>query len=79
MKRIALLTVVWCTMFGVKAQTDRQLWLSYLDKVARPVLSNLANDALKKNMPVELSAKTDNAKNRKEVFYTWRLQAGDCG
>ena len=69
MKRIALLTVVWCTMFGVKAQTDRQLWLSYLDKVARPVLSNLANDALKKNMPVELSAKTDNAKNRKEVSY----------
>jgi hypothetical protein len=53
-------------MFGVKAQTDRQLWLNYMDKIARPVLSNLASDELKKNMPVEFAA---NAAERKAVSY----------
>src|SRR6478735_2062464 len=66
MKRIVLIIAVWCIMFGVKAQTDRQLWLNYMDKIARPVLSNLANDALKKNMPVEFAA---NAAERKAVSY----------
>jgi hypothetical protein len=27
--------------------SDRKLWLSYMDKVARPVISNLAADQLK--------------------------------
>jgi len=66
MKRFTLITAVWCIMFGVKAQTDRQLWLNYMDKIARPVLSNLASDALKKNMPVEFAA---NAAERKAVSY----------
>jgi hypothetical protein len=66
MKRIALIVAGWCMLFGVKAQTDRQLWLAYMDKVARPVLSNLANDVLKRNMPVEFAA---NAAERKAVSY----------
>ena len=32
---------------------DRQVWLSTLDRVARPLLSNLANGTLRQNMPVE--------------------------
>ena len=64
---------VACSLFvivGVQAQSsDRQLWLQYMDKVARPVISNLAADKLKENMPVELSAKIDNAAGRKEVSY----------
>ncbi|MBS1653360.1 MAG: DUF2264 domain-containing protein [Bacteroidetes bacterium] len=48
---------------------ERQVWLSYLDKVARPVLKNLAEDKLKENMPVELSPGIDNAQNRIAVSY----------
>jgi hypothetical protein len=32
---------------------DRRYWVSVLDKIARPVLGNLARRELKKNMPVE--------------------------
>lgn len=32
---------------------DRQYWVSIADKISRPVLENLANGTLKKNMPVE--------------------------
>ncbi|MEO6731155.1 MAG: DUF2264 domain-containing protein [Ferruginibacter sp.] len=48
---------------------DRQFWLEHLDKLARPVLTNLANDNLKKNMPVMLSIKTDNPVTRKNAAY----------
>ncbi len=48
---------------------DRQLWLSYLDKVARPVMMNLAADNLKEKMPVILSPKIDNAESRRKVAY----------
>jgi hypothetical protein len=48
---------------------DRKLWLQHLDQIARPVLSNLAVDALKKNMPVELPPNTDDSANRKSVSY----------
>jgi hypothetical protein len=48
---------------------DRKLWLDYMDRVARPVLSNLAQDRLKEKMPVELSKRVDNAANRSTVTY----------
>jgi hypothetical protein len=35
------------------AADDRQYWVSILEKIARPVLENLARRALKQNMPVE--------------------------
>ena len=34
-------------------ENDRRYWVSVLEKIARPVLENLARRALKKNMPVE--------------------------
>jgi hypothetical protein len=40
-----------------------------MDKVARPVLANLAEDRLKEKMPVELASKIDNAANRRTVTY----------
>ncbi|MFL5740240.1 MAG: DUF2264 domain-containing protein [Flavisolibacter sp.] len=49
--------------------SDRKLWLDYMDRVARPVLSNLAQDRLKEKMPVELSIRVDNAANRSTVTY----------
>lgn len=48
---------------------DRCFWLEQMDKLARPVLSNLAENTLKKNMPVKLSIRTDNAPMRLRVAY----------
>jgi len=48
---------------------DREVWLQYLDKVAQPVLSNLAADQLKAKMPVALSNKIDNKASREKVVY----------
>jgi len=51
------------------AVQDRKDWLLYMDKVARPVLSNLAADHLKEKMPVALSSKIDNKASREKVAY----------
>ncbi|WP_304233763.1 DUF2264 domain-containing protein [Jiulongibacter sediminis] len=53
----------------LNAQTIRDRWVEELDKVARPVLENLAQDQLKAEMPVELSAHIDNPDSRKQVAY----------
>ena len=58
-----------CVTAQEKSASSREMWLNYLDKVARPVLSNIAADNLKQNMPVELSKKIDNPQRRKEVAY----------
>ena len=50
-----------------KAVSDRQYWLQMMDKIARPVLSNLAEGRLKEKMPVVLSPRIDNKE--------WRLKA----
>lgn len=49
--------------------TTRKLWLAYMDKVARPVMYNLANGGLKKAMPVALAAHSDNKETRTKVAY----------
>ncbi|WP_262707460.1 DUF2264 domain-containing protein [Rufibacter latericius] len=45
------------------------VWLNHLDKIVRPVLSNLAEDRLKEKMPVALSNKIDNKSSREKVSY----------
>ncbi|WP_432327663.1 hypothetical protein ACRQ5D_30890 [Mucilaginibacter sp. P25] len=46
-----LISAPFCASAQSKKNTaqvsDRKLWLSYMDKVARPVISNLAADQLK--------------------------------
>ncbi len=49
--------------------TDRKYWLAELDKIARPVMYNLANDSLRINMPVVVSKRSDNPVSRKAVAY----------
>jgi hypothetical protein len=66
---ICCLAVATVATAQKKAVPDRQLWLSYMDKLARPVLSNLAEDKLKEKMPVELAKKVDNAASRTAVSY----------
>jgi hypothetical protein len=48
---------------------DRKLWLSYMDKIARPVISNFAEDRLKERMPVQLSERIDNKESRTKAAY----------
>src|SRR5687767_14543787 len=76
--RIACLTtlaVICLCSFSVmnaKAQStlnNRRLWLQHLDKLARPVISNLAEGKLKERMSVELAKNVDNAANRTSVSY----------
>ncbi|MEO8404201.1 MAG: DUF2264 domain-containing protein, partial [Chitinophagaceae bacterium] len=50
-------------------QDDRKLWLSYLDKIAKPVISSLADNKLKETMPVVLSPGIDNKESRAKVTY----------
>jgi hypothetical protein len=50
-------------------ESDRRVWLANLDRIARPVLSNLAQAMLKEKMPVELSKTVDNKENRKQASY----------
>jgi hypothetical protein len=56
---------------GQAAKTDstRELWLTYLDKVARPVMENIAADKLKANMPLLLSDRIDNKESRTKAGY----------
>lgn len=62
-----LIILAYCTT--AISQSDRQVWLNYMDRIARPVLSNLAEDRLKEKMIVELSPNIDNKGNRSRVAY----------
>ncbi|HSC55284.1 MAG TPA: DUF2264 domain-containing protein [Phnomibacter sp.] len=48
---------------------DRRFWLEQMDKMARPVLENLANDQLKEKMPQMLSIRIDKKDKRIKVSY----------
>jgi hypothetical protein len=73
MIKTLLLAILISLCFVAKAQTnkndDRKVWLDYLDKVARPVLSNLAEDRLKEKMIVVLSPRVDNKENRTKASH----------
>ena len=45
----------------------REYWVSFLTKIANPLLNSLSNEVLRKNMPVECSP--GNSENRKMVTY----------
>ncbi|WP_373514223.1 DUF2264 domain-containing protein [Persicitalea sp.] len=62
--------------FTPYAPTNRQIWLANLDKLAKPVLENLANDTLKTNMPVE--GKTKDRPEYTHLEAIGRLLAGIC-
>ena len=74
MKTKWLLFVIsfFCVVLVAKAQEqgkNRKQWLSYLDKIARPVLTNLAANTLKEKMPLVLSEKADNKTVRSKVAF----------
>ncbi len=64
--------ILFCFSFlfsSAQKENDRKIWLNYMDKIARPVLFNLANDQLKEKMQVELSKSVDNKINRLQSSY----------
>jgi hypothetical protein len=76
MKKLFLSLIALCFFVSANAQsgaaantTTRQLWLAYMDKIARPVIENIAHDKLKLNMPVDLSDRIDNKESRTKVAY----------
>jgi len=72
MKKIILLSFYCLLITAAIAQSGqdhRKVWLQYVDKLARPVLSNLAEDRLKEKMPVVLSQNVDNKGNRTKAAY----------
>ena len=54
---------------SASGKMDRQFWIAQLDKLARPVLSNMSEDNLKKKMSVIVSKRSDNPEMRKKVVY----------
>jgi hypothetical protein len=73
MKKILILLLSIIEYSGVHAQeqtlNDREINLSYLDKIARPLLMNLANDELKAKMPILLAEHPDSKETRLKVAY----------
>lgn len=57
----------------------RDIWIEYLDKLARPIFSNLAEDKLKETMPISLSPSIDNVENRKSCAYLEAFGRTLCG
>lgn len=76
MRKILLTLLVLQCFVAANAQdraaegiVTRKLWISYMDRIARPVMENIAHDELKANMPVMLSDKIDNKEGRSKVAY----------
>ncbi|MES2649320.1 MAG: DUF2264 domain-containing protein [Bacteroidota bacterium] len=71
MRKIMCLFFLMFSFVTINAQnkSGREVWLTYMDKIARPVISNLAANTLKENMPVILSKTIDNAASRSSVAY----------
>ena len=41
------------SLFSKNSNDDREIWVNTLSKIIDPVLTNVANETLKENMPVE--------------------------
>lgn len=82
MKKIIVLLLSCFIITCVQSQKQintRALWLQYLDKTARPVLTNLAANTLKEKMPLVLSDRVDNKENRTKASYLEAFARTLCG
>ncbi|MBA4198166.1 MAG: hypothetical protein C0459_11500 [Chitinophaga sp.] len=79
MKKLLAFIALTVLFINVNAQSDRDYWLSIMDKMAKPLMYNLSQDKLKEVMPVELSKRTDNAVMRKAAAYLEGFARMFCG
>ncbi len=66
---IIIFAILSVSAMAKNHETARGRWLEYMDKVAQPVLSNIAAGKLKENIPDVLSERIDNPGNPKKVAY----------
>lgn len=64
-----ILILISTVLFAQEQEQTREQWLDYMDKIARPVMSNMAEDQLKEQMSVELSIRSDYPEMRERVAY----------
>ncbi|WP_430898517.1 MULTISPECIES: DUF2264 domain-containing protein [unclassified Paraflavitalea] len=57
------------SLMAQSGKSDRVYWLQQMDKMARPVMEQLAADRLKESMAVELAPNIDNKEHRLKVAY----------
>ncbi|MGJ7029971.1 DUF2264 domain-containing protein [Niabella hirudinis] len=69
---LAMLCLITGNTYGQEAKDAdgrRMQWVQLLDKVVRPVFTNMAADQLRKNMPKEISPVSDNPDARIKAQY----------
>jgi len=66
---VLLVLSAWAQDKNATGANDRKFWLTQLDKLARPVIFNLAEDRLHEKMPVVFSPTIDNKESRAKVAY----------
>ena len=80
LKTTAILVCCLCIPFAGKAQQngtqDRAFWVETLTRIADPVLTNLSNNTLKKNMPYESLSKDRSDFSHLEVVWYAVLPLG---
>jgi hypothetical protein len=81
MKKLSIVFLFLFVVFSdsTAQKNNRAVWLQYLDKTARPVLTNLAVNMLKEKMPLALSEKVDNKTVRSKVAYLEAFARTLCG
>jgi len=74
-----LLAILFGSEIASAQENTRDQWLNYMDRIAKPVLSNIAADKLKQNMPVVISHPGDNMEYRKNAAYLEAFGRTLCG
>ncbi len=77
--QVILLILLSTAAFSQENETRRDQWLSYMDKISRPVISSLASDMLKEKMTITLSKTSDNPEQRRKVAYLEAFARTLCG
>jgi hypothetical protein len=76
----ALVALITASVYGQnsKNKNDRDFWVASLTKIANPVLENLSNNTLKKNMPVETNVE-GSKRGREKVTHLEAVGRLLCG
>ena len=62
-----------CAKHKTKKMADREIWCDVMYRMAAPVLSNISEGKLQKNMQLELSPTWD-GRDRREIYLVTRTR-----
>ena len=78
-RKIFILSIVVCFVSGsVFSKNNRELWITSMLKITDPVLTNLSNNTLRKNMPVETTV-DGSTRGREKVSHLEAVGRTVCG